>query len=131
MKALSIRQPWLFLILQKYKDIEVRTWNTNYRGIIYLHASKKFDTVGYEYLKGLGIQMPLKNHFETGQILGTANLYRVIKFKDVNDFYSYEERHLNSPSWWNGRQKGFLFKDIKTIEPIEYKGGLGLFKIDI
>jgi len=131
MKALSIRQPFLWCILNKLKDIEIRTWNTNHRGLFYLHASKTFDNDGYDYLKSLGIQMPLKNHFETGQILGIANLHRVINFKDINDFYSYKERHLNSPSWWNGRQKGFLLKDIKTITPIEYKGELGLFKIRI
>jgi len=131
MKALSIRQPWLFMILKKYKDIEIRTWNTHYRGILYLHASKKFDNDGYEYLKSLGFQMPLKDHFELGKLLGTAHLHHVLKFKDTNDFYSYKDRHLNNPSWWSGRQKGFMFKDIKTIEPIEYKGGLMLFNVSI
>jgi len=32
MKALSIRQPWAWLIVDGYKDIENSTWHTNYRG---------------------------------------------------------------------------------------------------
>lgn len=44
MKTLSIRQPWASLIAHGIKDIENRSWKTNYRGAIYIHASspKKF-----------------------------------------------------------------------------------------
>jgi hypothetical protein len=42
MKALSIKQPWASLIAHGIKDIENRTWKTNFRGRIYIHASAKF-----------------------------------------------------------------------------------------
>lgn len=38
MKTVSIRQPWASFIAQGIKDIENRTWRTNYRGPIYIHA---------------------------------------------------------------------------------------------
>ena len=41
MKALSIKQPWASLIAHGVKDIENRTWKTNFRGRIYIHASVK------------------------------------------------------------------------------------------
>jgi hypothetical protein len=45
MKALTIKQPWASLIVEGIKDIENRTWRTNFRGRIYVHCSKptKFD----------------------------------------------------------------------------------------
>lgn len=43
MKALSIKQPWASLIAHGIKDIENRTWKTNFRGRIYIHASAKWD----------------------------------------------------------------------------------------
>ena len=43
MKAISIRQPWAWLIVNGYKDIENRTWKTNYRGKLLIHASGKLD----------------------------------------------------------------------------------------
>ena len=39
MKALSIKQPWASLIAHGIKDIENRTWKTNFRGRIYIHAT--------------------------------------------------------------------------------------------
>ena len=39
MKALSIKQPWASLIAHSIKDIENRTWKTNFRGRIYIHTS--------------------------------------------------------------------------------------------
>ena len=40
MKALSIRQPWAWLILHGGKDIENRDWATRFRGRVLIHASK-------------------------------------------------------------------------------------------
>jgi len=41
MKAISIKQPYASLIAYGIKDIENRTWKTNFRGRIYIHASGK------------------------------------------------------------------------------------------
>jgi hypothetical protein len=43
MKTLSIKQPWASLIAHGIKDIENRTWKTNFRGRIYIHASASWD----------------------------------------------------------------------------------------
>ena len=43
MKALSIRQPWAWLIVNGYKDIENRTWPTRFRGRVCVHAPKLLD----------------------------------------------------------------------------------------
>lgn len=54
MKALSIKQPWASLIAHGIKDIENRTWKTNFRGRIYIHASGK---VAFKNLSGLNPAM--------------------------------------------------------------------------
>ena len=41
MKALSIRHPWVDLILAGSKTIEIRTWSTRYRGPVLLHAGNR------------------------------------------------------------------------------------------
>jgi len=38
MKALSIKQPWATLIASGIKNIENRTWKTNFRGTVLIHA---------------------------------------------------------------------------------------------
>ena len=43
MKALTIKQPWAYLIIHGGKDIENRTWRTKYRGRILIHAAKADD----------------------------------------------------------------------------------------
>lgn len=42
-KALSIRQPWAYLICAGIKDVENQTWRTNYRGKILVHAPGEWD----------------------------------------------------------------------------------------
>lgn len=47
-KALSIRQPWAWLIAHGYKDVENRTWPTNFRGKLLIHAGQTMTRADYE-----------------------------------------------------------------------------------
>ena len=40
MKVITIREPFATLIKDKVKIYETRSWKTNYRGEIYIHAAK-------------------------------------------------------------------------------------------
>lgn len=50
-KAISIKQPWAYLICAGIKDVENRTWPTKYRGRLYIHASAK--SVGKYFEEGV------------------------------------------------------------------------------
>ena len=39
MKVIVVRQPWAWLIVHGYKDIENRSWKTRYRGTLLIQAS--------------------------------------------------------------------------------------------
>jgi hypothetical protein len=52
--ALSIMQPWAWLIAHGYKDIENRTWRTHRRGAFLIHTGKTLDTEAHDLLR-LGI----------------------------------------------------------------------------
>ncbi|GAA3417649.1 hypothetical protein [Streptosporangium vulgare] len=50
-KALSIKQPWAWAISRRAvtyagKDVENRTWTTEYRGLLAIHASLTWDRAG-------------------------------------------------------------------------------------
>ena len=50
MKALSINQPWAWTILFAGKEVENRTWRTEFRGEFYIHAGKRFDEEGLVWI---------------------------------------------------------------------------------
>lgn len=43
MKVLTIKQPWADLIVDGYKKYEFRSWKTNYRGKILIHAGMSLE----------------------------------------------------------------------------------------
>ena len=43
MKAISLWQPWATLLASGVKRYETRSWPTSHRGIIAIHAGKKWD----------------------------------------------------------------------------------------
>jgi activating signal cointegrator 1 len=43
MKAITIWQPYATLIMLGLKEFETRSWSTNYRGPLVIHAAKRWD----------------------------------------------------------------------------------------
>lgn len=118
-RCLSVKQPWLELILLGKKDIEVRTWTTKFRGPVWLHAGKSVDK---SQLSRWDFKDP-----PTGAYLGRANLTDVIEF-DQKSWESLRKRHLNEGLFQLGLY-GWVFKDTKQLkEPLTAPGKLGLYK---
>ena len=46
MKVIVIRQPWAWLIVHGFKDIENRSWSTQYRGRLLIQASANLPAKG-------------------------------------------------------------------------------------
>jgi len=46
MKALTLYEPWAWLVLHGWKEVETRSWHTDYRGLLAIHAGKKRDVDG-------------------------------------------------------------------------------------
>ena len=78
MKCLSVSQPFAELIISGNKTIELRTWNTNFRGEFLIHAPIKIRT---EDCKRLKITKQLK----TGAIVGKAEIYEVKPYKNTSE----------------------------------------------
>ena len=54
MKVLSLTEPYATLIKNGIKTIETRSWKTNYRGKLYIHASSS--KIPKEYLNNKYVQ---------------------------------------------------------------------------
>ncbi len=135
MKALSIRQPWATLLCLRIKRYETRTWKTDYRGPIALHAGAVFDAASRrlcfepplaDWLRKAGYHNP--RSLPRGQIIGTAILADCIPTEKLRSL-SAKERRLGDFS--RGRW-AWRFTDIKRLKrPLPAKGQLSLFNLDL
>lgn len=77
MKVIVIRQPWAWLIVNGYKDIENRTWATRYRGTLLIQASASLPSKAKladieRWVRRRGVELP--DSFETGGIVGMVEI---------------------------------------------------------
>ena len=86
MLTLSIQQPWAWAICHAGKDIENRTWPTMIRGKFLIHAGKKFDTTGYEFLREHDI-IPEPDEIFFGGIVGIAKIVDCVSKSDSQWFF--------------------------------------------
>lgn len=120
MKAISIRQPWASLIVSGVKPVENRTWKSNFRGRLLIHAAQKFDREGLDWI----CENCISDHYFIGEkskelrggIIGSVNMIDC-----VTDF---DSDYFSGPY-------GFVFKDPINIPLKPWKGQLGFFEVPI
>jgi len=127
MKCLSIRQPWADLILKGKKKVEIRTWNTKFRGYFLVHASKTIDKAALNTYAKIHSLNP--SELNQGCIIGYAKLVDVVVYNNKDDFLHDNSRHLSINANKDYPVYGFVLENVKKIKPIKYKGKLGFFDI--
>ena len=125
MKCLSLKQPFAELIVSGKKSIELRNWNTKFRGEFLVHASKKINK-----------ESAHRNNLDsarliTGAVIGKVTLYDVKGYDSKNSFLKDTNKHLAPPDFENYRF-GFLVKNPRRFKkPIPLAGKLRFFEVDL
>jgi len=124
MKCLSICQPYANLIVSGKKTIELRNWNTNFRGELLVHAPTTIKQTDCQRLK-------ISKKLVTGAIIGKVEIYDVKKYNSKSEVKNDYKKHLASKNFFD-RKYGFLLKNAKTFRiPIRCKGKLGFFDVKV
>lgn len=123
--ALSVRQPWVWCMFHAGKDIENRSWPTQFRGRVCIHAAQGMTRDEYEDCLDTvhmisrthpfppGLSLPAFKDLERGGIVGTV---------DIVDCLT-----TSASPWFFGRF-GFVLRN-PTLLPraIPVRGALGFF----
>lgn len=124
MKCLSISQPFADLIVSGEKTIELRKWNTNFRGEFLIHTPIKIRIEDYKRLK-------ITKKLVTGAIIGKAELYDVKKYNSSKEVKNDQKFHFASKNFQN-KTFGFKIKNVKPLRiPIPWKGQLRFFDVEL
>jgi len=129
MKALSIKQPWAWLIAAGYKDIENRAWPTNFKARIYIHAGKQPDSKGAWAIWGDRTFMELLDDIAKIQIPNLTTFWdksAIIGEADIVDCVTQSK----SP-WFVGPYGFVLANPTLYQKPIPCRGKLGFFDPDL
>lgn len=140
MKAISIRQPWAWLIIRPdlsedleareyairrglIKNIENRTWPTRIRGRVWIHAAQGMTKDEYEDATdplwatgGPTIELPPPEQLQRGGIIGAADIVDCVT--------------ASSSPWFNG-PFGFVLINAHPVPFMPLKGKLGFFDVEV
>jgi hypothetical protein len=144
MKALSIQQPWASLIASGAKIYETRSWPTQWRGDIAIHASKQFTRDQRAlceedpFYSALCDAMP---DLDGGRVddlpLGCIIAVGTLKACFTTDLFSALDfrspRHRSNEAAfgdWSAGRYAFHIADVQQLaEPIPCVGNLGLWTV--
>ena len=120
--ALSVRQPWAWLIIHAGKDIENRTWRSLFRGRVLIHAGVKCDRLDYEHAARFLAALPFKV-----ELPPYASLLRggVIGSVEIIGCYT------THPSPWFEGPYGYHLARPQAVPFVKCPGALGFFPITV
>ncbi len=123
MKALSIRQPWAWAIVNGWKDIENRDWPTKVRETVLVHAGVKEESEDVDFviravskLTGISRADLLRRYLaerRLGGIVGQVNVTGCV---------------TDSPSPWFFGRYGFTLSGAQPLPFRPLRGRLGFFE---
>lgn len=129
-KALSLKQPYAWMIANGHLLVDDRGWGTSYRGPLLIHASKGFYAEYYHFIRTrTDIPIPPREQLEHGGIVGIANLIECCKPGDVPANISAIQRaHFGGV---HQEYFGFLMEGARPLPFLPCPGKLGIFEIDL
>ena len=112
MKVLSVKNPYAYLIVHGIKDVENRSWKTDYRGELLIHCSGKD-------------QVDIYDDFLPKEILIEYDNYW--KAKDKGQDYEIQNKFARKMAELDIQTEKIIIKD----KQIFYKSGLILGKVNL
>ena len=124
MKVLSIKEPFATLIKDGVKIYETRSWKTNYRGEIYIHASLSLS----KSERVESANKYLKSEIKPGFILCKCELVDCIPMTDGFIKYINKETSEYDYGLYSEGRYAWKLKVLEVLdEPIPAKGKLGIW----
>jgi hypothetical protein len=129
MKAITVRQPWAAWIFTPHpdmgvKDVENRTWLTQHRGRLAIHAGQKiadgFSEDDIKMLRG--------SAWTRGAIIGVVDLVDIVPVGEKHTHirgYQQSGWEMEGHHWW------LLANPRLLPAPIQLPGRPGLFDVDL
>lgn len=141
MMAISVWQPWAWLVPRGHKTIETRSWPAPQALIgkrIAIHAAQRVSPQPVlRHVAALtarrGICMPEIASLDRGALVGTVELAEVREYPDAESFFKDGLGHLcTDPDVFVVTRYGWVFRYPELEEsPVPLKGQQGFFKVHL
>lgn len=125
LKVLTLRQPWATLVAEGIKKYEFRSWKTNYRGKVLIHAGTGIDKDDMKKYEHMNLDFPSRRIIAVVEIEDCLELDKDLNKKIISE---------NNIAYGHKIRTGYAWK-LKNIKKIDYgkevNGKLGLWNIDL
>ena len=134
MKAISLWQPWASAIALGYKTHETRHWSTHHRGMIAIHAAKRWTRDEREFVEQFQEEYPecpFPEDMPLGCVVAVAELTKVISTNspDIKPLIDTDDSNYALGNYFPERFAWQLERVDKLSNPVPCKGRQGIFDL--
>ncbi len=129
LQALTVCEPYAWMLIHGPKSIENRKWSTNYRGPLVIHSGlnkswlkeyhrRRFSLPRSERCFELEPPLPKDTAYHFGCIIGIVDVVDCVKHEKVR----------GKPFAWG--PYCWIMENPRPVKPVYVKGAMGLFNLD-
>lgn len=136
MKALTVKQPWAWSIIQGGKDVENRTTAWKYRGPLVIHAGRRVSDRGMEsplYREALGDR---DTWTDESAALWSGRIIGIVELVDLHPASPGccespwgEEQYVEHGGRLRRQLVHLVLEEPRAVEPVPCNGALGLWDV--
>jgi hypothetical protein len=130
--ALSLRQPWAWLVVQGHKALENRVWHRRPPARFWVHASKTMTRLDYVAATRVArevdpaLRLPTREELLFGGVVGLTACTGVLPYADPD---LVEQGLLELRPWQMTGQYAYQLADMTPVPFVACKGALGFFRL--
>jgi hypothetical protein len=132
-RVLTVKNPWAALIAKGVKDVENRTWHTEYRGPLAIHAGLSYDETAHQdpvagaaFTDDDRVRRLKRQELPSGAIVALVDLWDVHSYRECQG----RNRGASCSLWGQPQAIHWCLRDVREIlDPFPWAGGLGLRKL--
>ena len=125
MKIITLKQPWATLVAEGIKKIEFRSWKTNYRGKVLIHAGVGIDKEAMKKYEYLDLKYP------SGCIVAETEIIDCMYLDDKLNKNIISQKNIAYGSKYRTGYAWILSNTRKINSTKKIKGQLGIWNFDI
>jgi len=131
-KAISLWQPWASLIALGEKKFETRSWPTNYRGLLAIHAARRWTKVQQNLLRTTPFTQALGWYTDEGD----PPLGCIVAVAELTDCFLTEQVSVNGNEYafgdWAPGRFAWCLENVRRLPvPVPWKGRQGFFDVEL
>ena len=134
LQALTLQQPWAYCVANGLKRYETRSWETNHRGLLAIHAGSNAKPEHFRTAEKIGLDINDKSGpfwADRGKIIAISELAEITQITNEDELAYWRSTTEADYGFYNMGSFVWRLENVLVLpRPVATRGNMGIWYVD-